>query len=122
LMVWPPCARVRGRVCAPPHTSVVLSLLITQVNCKYSFYTNDLTDCDGGAAKKAKEAAEKKKQEEEKQKNQNKQPGDVGGNQHFGLGQQCNAFAPCAYGLTCKLKEGYSWCVVPVFGKCECMW
>jgi len=34
--------------------------------------------------------------------------------------QDCNIFTPCAAPLTCKLTEGLSFCVLPIFGKCKC--
>ena len=37
-----------------------------------------------------------------------------------GSGQDCNAFAPCSSG-TCKNTEGWSLCIVPIFGKCKCV-
>jgi len=37
-----------------------------------------------------------------------------------GSGEKCSALSPCSSG-TCKNTEGWSLCVLPVFGKCQCV-
>lgn len=38
-----------------------------------------------------------------------------------GVGKECNIAAPCPGSLKCKLKTGWSFCIVPIFGQCTCV-
>jgi len=48
-------------------------------------------------------------------------PSPPGGGPGNAVGQDCNMFQSCQAGLTCKVTEGWSVCLIPLWGKCKCV-